>query len=318
MLLAPGQGGWGLDGVWSDDFHHHLRRCLAGDRHSYFADFSGTAEDIARTLRQGWFFTGQFSRHYGRCRGTDPEPISPNQCVIFLQNHDQVGNRVFGDRLHHQISLAAWRAASVLLLVAPETPLLFMGQEWAASTPFLFFTDHTPELGRRIREGRKRELARIPQAREPGLLNRLPDPQAPTTFEASRLNWSELFRPAHRAVLALYRRLLALRARHPAFRTAGRESFTVRPLDGATLLLRRRAGDQDALLAVVRLRGAGLVDLRGVPEAAAGGGRRWRLLFTTEDPEFAPDPAPLRLAAGHRILQFARPGAAVFSASLQE
>lgn len=313
MLLDPSRGGWGLDAVWSDDFHHHLRRCLAGDRHAYFADFSGTVEDIAQTLRQGWFFTGQFSRHYGRLRGTDPEGISPAQCVFYLQNHDQVGNRASGERLHHQISPAAWRAASVLLLVAPETPLLFMGQEWAASTPFLFFTDHTPELGRRIREGRKREMARIPQAREPGFLDRLPDPQAPATFKASCLNWSELSRPAHQAALALYRRLLGLRARHPALRTADRDSLTVRPLDGSTLLVRREASDGAALLAVIRLRGAGLADVRRLPEAAPGSGRRWQLLFTTEDAEFAPDPAPLRVAAGGEILQLARPGAAVFA-----
>jgi maltooligosyltrehalose trehalohydrolase len=318
MLLPPGQGGWGLDGVWSDDFHHHLRRGLAGDRHSYFADFSGTAEDIARTVHQGWFFTGQFSRHYGRRRGTDPERISPNQCVIFLQNHDQVGNRVFGERLHHQISLAAWRAASVLLLVAPETPLLFMGQEWAASTPFLFFTDHRPELGRRIFESRMRELARRRPLRDAGSGERIADPQAQATFEASRLDWSETLLPEHGATLALYRKLLALRATEPVFGSADRDTFAVRPLDGFTLLVRRQAPDGAALLAVVRLRGAGLADLRGVPEAVAGEGRRWRLLFTTEDPEFAPDPAPLRLAAGHRILQFARPGAAVFSASLRE
>ncbi len=313
MLLDPSQGGWGLDAIWSDDFHHQVRRLLAGDRHSYFADFSGTVEDIARTLRQGWFFTGQFSRHYGRPRGTCAEVISPAQCVFYLQNHDQVGNRPFGERLHHQISAAAWRAASVLLLVAPETPLLFMGQEWAASTPFLFFTDHTPELGRRIREGRKRELARVLQGRDSDLLKSVPEPQSPAAFTASRLDWSEISRPAHQATLTLYRRLLALRAREPALRAAGRDSFTVRPLDHSTLLVRREAPDGAALLAVIRLRGAGMADLRRLPEAAPGSGRRWQLLLTTEDVEFAPHPAPLRIAAGGEILHFARPGAAVFT-----
>lgn len=311
MLLDPSQGGWGLDGVWSDDFHHHLRRCLAADRHSYFADFSGSVEDIAQTLRQGWFFTGQFSRHYGRPRGTDPAGICPAQCVFYLQNHDQIGNRAFGERLHHRISPAAWRAASVLLLVAPETPLLFMGQEWAASTPFLFFTDHQPELGRRIRQSRRREMARLPEVRDPGSFERPPDPQAPATFLASRLDWNEILRPAQQAGLALYRKLLGLRAAEPVFRTPERSSFAVRPLGGATLLVRRQAVDGAALIAVIRLRGAGLADLRGLPEAAPGPGRRWRLLCTTEDPEFAPDPAPLRLAAGGMLVQFARPGAAI-------
>ena len=313
MLRPASEGGWGLDGVWSDDFHHQLRRSLVGDRHGYYADFSGTVEDIAQTLRQGWFFTGQFSPHYGTHRGTDPGPVSPQQCVIYLQNHDQVGNRPFGERLHHQIEPAAWRAASVLLLVAPETPLLFMGQEWAASTPFLYFTDHRPELGRRVTEGRKRELARLGRLRQTDSGQPMPDPQARATFEASRLDWTEALRPPHRAALALYRRLLSLRATEPAFRTSDRGSFAVRPLDGSALLVRRQAGEESVLLAVIRLRGAGLVDLRGLPEADAGPGRRWRLLLTTEDEDFAPMPAPLRLAAGGEIVQFARPGAAVFS-----
>jgi len=312
MLQPASEGGWGLDGVWSDDFHHHLRRCLAGDRHGYYRDFSGSLEDIAQTLRQGWFFTGQFSRHYGGPRGTDPAPVSPKQCVIYLENHDRVGNQPSGERLHHLIDPAAWRAASVLLLLAPETPLLFMGQEWAASTPFLYFTDHRPELGRRIAESRKRELTGV-SPRRAASGKPMPDPQARATFEASRLDWNEALRPMHRAALALYRRLLALRAAEPAFRTSDRDSFAVRPLDGSTLLVRRQAASEAGVLAVVRLRGAGLADLRGLAEADAGPGRRWRLLLTTEVPEFAPQPAPLRLAAGGKILQFARPGAAVFA-----
>src|SRR5262249_54373377 len=151
-MLRPPPRGWGLDAVWADDFHHHMRRALAGDREGYYATFSGAMSDLAATMARGWFYCGQRTRR-GRRRGTDPRGLAPRQFVICLQNHDQIGNRAFGERLHHQIEPGAFRAASTLLLCAPETPLLFMGQEWAASTPFLYFTDHRRELGKRITRG---------------------------------------------------------------------------------------------------------------------------------------------------------------------
>lgn len=312
MLLPESAGGWGLDGVWSDDFHHQMRHFLAGDSDGYFSDFDGTLEGIAATVRQGWYFTGQWSAYFGRRRGTDPTPISPSQCVFFLQNHDQVGNRAFGDRLHHRIDLAAWRAATVLLLLAPETPLLFMGQEWAASTPFLYFTDHEPELGRRVREGRRHEFARFRAYADPAARERIPDPQAPETFQASRLSWEETRREPHRSTLALYRRLLALRAHDPLFRVADRGCFAVRPAGDSTLLLRRGMAPGRSLLAVIRLKGSGSCDLRGVPEADPGPGRRWRCVLTTEDADFAADPRPLTIAPDAAVIEFPRPGAAVF------
>jgi maltooligosyltrehalose trehalohydrolase len=312
MVLPESGGGWGLDGVWSDDFHHQMRRCLAGDSDGYFSDFDGTLEAIAATVRQGWYFTGQWSPYFGRRRGTDPTPVSPSRCVFFLQNHDQVGNRAFGDRLHHTIEPAAWRAATVLLLLAPETPLLFMGQEWAASTPFLYFTDHEPELGRRVREGRRREFGRFRAYADPAVRERLPDPQAPETFLASRLVWAEIEREPHRSTLALYRRLLALRAQDPVFRSDDRASFAVRAADDATLVLRRGMTPGRRLLAVIRLKGSGRCELGGAAEADPGPGRRWRCLLTTEDAEFTPEARPLMIAAGLGAIEFQRPGAAVF------
>jgi maltooligosyltrehalose trehalohydrolase len=312
LLLPESAGGWGLDAVWSDDFHHHMRRCLAGDADGYFADFNGGLEDIAATVRQGWFFTGQYSPYFGRRRGSDPAPISPAQCVFFLQNHDQVGNRAFGDRLHHTIDPASWRAASVLLLLAPETPLLFMGQEWAASTPFLYFTDHKPELGRRVTEGRRREFGRFQAYADPAVRRRIPDPQSAAAFESSRLLWQETEREPHRLSLALYRRLLALRAREPVFRSAERTSFAVRTAGDSTLLLRRGGASDRAVLAVVRLKGAGSCDFSGMAEADAGPGFRWRCLLTTEDAEFTDEPRPLTVASEALVIHFPRPGAAVF------
>ena len=128
IVRSPQEGGWGLDAVWADDLHHHVRRRAAGDNDGYYEDFSGSIADLAETIRHGWFYRGQVSVHRGTPRGTDPAGVPLERMVVCLQNHDQVGNRPFGRRLHHQIEPALFRALSALLLFLPETPLLFMGQ----------------------------------------------------------------------------------------------------------------------------------------------------------------------------------------------
>lgn len=207
-LLQPrDEDGYGLDAVWSDDFHHQCRVLTAGDEEGYYRDYQDTTtSDIATTLRDGWFFRGEYSEHLGEPRGTDPNPVERSQCVFFIQNHDQVGNRATGTRLTDDVSLPVYRALSVLLCVAEELPLLFMGQEWAASTPFQFFTDHNEELGPKVTEGRREEFEAFSDFDD-----EVPDPQDPKTYERSVLAWDELRRPPHDAILALYRDLLALR-----------------------------------------------------------------------------------------------------------
>ncbi len=302
MVRSEPEGGWGLDAVWADDFHHQIRRRLAGDRDGYYADYSGSAADLATTLARGWFFTGQWSAFAGTPRGTDPAGIDPARFVFCLQNHDQVGNRAAGERLHHQVDLAAYRAASALLLLAPETPLLFMGQEWAARSPFLFFTDHRGALGRAVTDGRRREFARFASFASPEAAARIPDPQAPATFASSRLDWDERAASPHAETLRFYRALLALRRTHPALARGG--SFAVDAVDADTILLRRAAADGAVVLAVVRLAGSGEVAV-----AAAAG---FTLRLHSEDERFAPDPAPPRIRAGTPTrIRFARPGAVV-------
>lgn len=197
----------GLDAVWADDFHHHIRRALAGDRAGYFSDFDGSPANIARTLQNGWFYEGQYSQYHGHARGTPTDDLERNRFVICIQNHDQIGNRAHGERLNHQVSAESYRAASALLLLAPETPLLFMGQEWGASSPFQYFTDHHEQLGRLVTEGRRREFADFLEFAHIGV----PDPQAASTFFRSQLKWAERDQPAHAAMLHWYMRLLALR-----------------------------------------------------------------------------------------------------------
>jgi maltooligosyltrehalose trehalohydrolase len=316
MVKPESEEGWGLDGVWSDDFHHEMRRFLAGDRDGYFEDFGGTAEEIAATARHGWFYSGQYAPFFGQERGSDPGGIPPQRFVFFLQNHDQVGNRALGERLNHQIDAAAYRAATALLLLLPETPLLFMGQEWAASAPFQFFTDHHAELGKRVTEGRRDEFRRFAAFADPETRRRIPDPQEPQTFERSRLDWEEREAEPHASTIRYYRSLLALR-RSEAALNAG-TGLDIWELDADTLLLRRREATGGDLLAVIRLRGAGTVDLRGIPYAHIGLARRWRLLLTSEEAEFAPDAKPPRVDESGPAVEFARPGAALFRLELSE
>jgi maltooligosyltrehalose trehalohydrolase len=291
-------GGFRLAGVWSDDFHHQVRRLLAGDSEGYYANFSGTTADLAETIRQGWFFVGQWASHTGRPRGTNPSGIPLHRFVACLQNHDQVGNRAHGDRLHHVIGLAEYRAASALLLFVPETPLLFMGQEWAASTPFLYFTDHHEELGRAVTEGRRAEFAAFSAFAHRAERDRIPDPQEERTFERSRLAWAESDVMPHAGVLRLYREFLRSRRSLPA--SAGDQAdlgtgLRAEALDENTLGVRRPGRDHEALLLVVRLRGSGTTRVTGRLVAGAA----WQTMLTTEDASFAADGRVPNVKAGH-------------------
>ncbi|MBA2276606.1 MAG: malto-oligosyltrehalose trehalohydrolase, partial [Chloroflexia bacterium] len=203
-------GGEGLDGVWADDFHHEVRVLLTGARENYYADYEGTTTAISRTIDEGFGYQGQVAPTTSEPRGT-PITDEPASAFVFcIQNHDQVGNRPFGDRLHHEINAERYAVASALLLFAPEPPLLFMGQEFAASTPFFFFTDHPAALGNLVAEGRRAEFAGFRAFHDDELRQTIPDPQAPATFFASKLRLDERFTNA--GIYLLYRTMLALRA----------------------------------------------------------------------------------------------------------
>ncbi len=184
--VRPGdRGGEGLDGVWADDFHHEVRVLLTNAHESYYALYDGTTEDIAHAITNG------FGREEPEAAAQPDRSDATSAFVFCIQNHDQVGNRPFGDRLNHEISPDRYRVASALLLFAPETPLLFMGQEFAASTPFLFFTDHPEELGKLVTEGRRREFAGFKAFDDERMRETIPDPQAESTFLASKLDLTE-------------------------------------------------------------------------------------------------------------------------------
>jgi maltooligosyltrehalose trehalohydrolase len=298
--------------MWADDFHHHVRRLLAGDREGYYAPYSGTAADIALTVDRGWWFreTQDGDREWGHA-AQQHDDGNRSQFVFCLQNHDQVGNRAFGHRLHHDIDPAAFRAATVLLLLAPETPLLFMGQEWAASTPFLYFTDLPEPLGSQVTRGRREEFSAFTAFADPALRASIPDPQAIGTFEASRLNWEERTKEPHASVLRLHEAVLALRRTY-----ALRESdaaFAIAALD-ADVLAMRRATPSSSIVVVVRLRGVGTI---GIPEEMLSSSARYQTLMSTEEPSYTDAPSPISIDVRDRTVavSFSRPGAIVFEST---
>ncbi len=314
MVRSEAENGWGLDAVWADDFHHQVRRSLAGDSEGYYRDYTGSVADLATTVRQGWFYCGQPSQHLGAPRGTDPAQLAPRQFVVCVQNHDQVGNRAFGERLHHQIDLAAYRAATVLLLCAPETPLLFMGQEWAATTPFLFFTDHKPDLGKLVTAGRRREFMDFSAFSDAGVRQRIPDPQDPTTFLRSRLNWAECMHEPHASTLRLYQQLLELRRTEPLLRATTWDGFRAGALGERGLVLLRTSAEADAFLVAILLHGSGSINLGAASVWRAELAQlRWETVLCTEDQPFAPDPMPpaVDLTGAAPVIRFARAGAAI-------
>lgn len=282
-LLRPrDQDGFGFDAVWADDLHHQIRRAVAGDRHGYFARYAGTTNAIAETLRRGWW------RGEDVETGADDErrpPISPSRFVHCIQNHDQVGNRAMGERLNHEIDLSVYRAISTLLLLSPYTPLIWMGQEWAASSPFQYFTDHPAELGALVSAGRLEEFGQFPAFSDPYARVFVPDPQAESTFLRSKLLWTERDEQPFAGVLDLYTTLLQLRRAHPALRIRARKSFTVESLGEGALALRREAGN-DTILTVVNLRGEISCRLNGPTVLSPPAVDFWKPLLTSEQPRF--------------------------------
>jgi maltooligosyltrehalose trehalohydrolase len=200
---------------WNDDFHHALHVLLTGERDGYYVDYADRPiEQLGRLLTQGFAYQGERSVASGELRGERSDDLSPAAFIGFLQNHDQVGNRAFGERLHTLTSPEALRAGLAILLLSPQIPMLFMGEEYSASQPFLYFCDYQGELARAIAEGRRSEFASFAAFEGESARARIPDPNAQSTCQRSTLDWRERDRSPHSDVLAYVRELLALRARH--------------------------------------------------------------------------------------------------------
>jgi maltooligosyltrehalose trehalohydrolase len=233
-----------FDAQWNDDGHNTLHPLLTGEAEGYYADFAeDAAAKLATVLAQGFLFQGQDSGHRGAPRGEASAHLPPTAFVLFLQNHDQVGNRALGERLNALAHPDALAAATALLLLCPQIPMLFMGEEWGASAPFLFFTDHNAELAPLVREGRRREFAHFAAFRGEAARARIPDPNDPATFAASMPDVAEAQRAPHREILALHKHLLGLRHARIIPHLPGADALGAEAVGTAAVLAHWRLGD---------------------------------------------------------------------------
>lgn len=243
-VLPTAAGGMGLDASWADEWHHALHAVLTGETDGYYEDF-GTFDHLVRGLQQAWVYAGDWSQHRQRVHGRSPHGLPGHAFVVSVQNHDQIGNRATGDRVGHGTSEGRLRIAAALLLTSPFVPMLFQGEEWSASSPFRYFTDHQDvELGRAVTEGRTHEFAHF--GWDPA---DVPDPQDPATFESSVLRWDEVGEAGHAELLQWHRDLITLRRRHPSL-TDGRWTEQAIDHDADVGWIRIRRGD---VLVVVNL-----------------------------------------------------------------
>jgi maltooligosyltrehalose trehalohydrolase len=291
-LVRPAPaGGFGMDALWNDDFHHSATVALTGRGEAYYSDYLGTAQELLSAVKWGYLFQGQRNRWQGKRRGASALDIAPAAFVNYIQNHDQVANSAFGRRVHELASPVRHRAITALMLLAPGTPMLFQGQEFAASAPFLFFADHAPALAALVRKGRTEFVSQFPSVASKEVAARLPDPGAEDTFMRCKLDFSE--RERHAPAYALHRDLIRLRREEAAFRAQ-----RPRGMDGAVLaeeafVLRffGEAGELDRLVLVNLGR-----DLHRFPSPepllAPPDGCRWRVQWSSEDPRYGGEGTP--------------------------
>jgi maltooligosyltrehalose trehalohydrolase len=306
LVRRPEAGGYGLDALWSDDFHHTVTVALTGRQEAYYSDYRGSAQELVSAVKWGYLYQGQhYAWQRGR-RGTPALDLSPVQFVHYLENHDQVANSARGLRRHQQTSPGRHRALTALLLLGPATPLLFQGQEFSASSPFLFFADHRPDLAAAVRKGRGEFLAQFPSLASPEVQASLPDPADPATFEQCRLDFGE--RERHAEAYTLHRDLLRLRREDPVFRSQRRGGVDGAVLGPEAFVLRFFGDGGDDRLLLVNL--APDLDRRAAPEplVAPPAGKVWGLRWSSEDPRYGGDDArPIDEAERWRL-----PGHAAF------
>jgi maltooligosyltrehalose trehalohydrolase len=288
------RGGYGLDGLWNDDFHHSAMVALTGRSEAYYSDHRGAPQEFISAAKYGYLFQGQRYAWQEHRRGTPAFDLAPWQFVNFVQNHDQVANSGRGLRCHALSSPGRFRAMTALLLLAPGTPMLFQGQEFAAAAPFFYFADHEPEVAALVKRGRGEFLAQFRRLDRPGLADEVPDPADPATFERSKLDHRERDRGRHAEVFRLHKDLLALRRADPAFARQER-----RAVDGAVLgphafLLRFFAESDphgDRLLLVNF--GPDLhLDAAPEPLLAPPEGCGWNTLWSSEDRAYGGEGTP--------------------------
>ena len=244
-IIRPRElGGYGLDAQWSDDFHHSLHTLLTGERDGYYADF-GQLTHLAQAFTDGYVYAGQYSAYRRRRHGNSSQDLPARQFVVCAQNHDQIGNRRLGERLTALADFESLKLAAGVVLLSPNLPLLFMGEEYGESAPFLYFTSHSDsDLIEAVRNGRREEFARF------HWLGEMPDPQDETTFARSRIRWELRDQGRHNILREFYHKLLALRRQISALAHSDKSAMTVTSLEGENLLAMHRWSDSSRAFAV--------------------------------------------------------------------
>jgi maltooligosyltrehalose trehalohydrolase len=282
------EGGDGVDAVWNDDFHHSARVAATGRREGYYSDFRGAPQELVSALKRGYLYQGQRYAFQRRRRGGPTDGLEPEQFVLYLENHDQVANSGRGRRLHQLTSPGRFRALTALFLLAPGTPMLFQGQEFCASAPFLYFADHAGDLAAAVQAGRARSLEIFASLAVPEGQAMLHAPNDPVAHNRCVLDWSE--RGQNGWAVELHRDLLSLRRAEAAVRDARAGSIDGAVL-GAAALCVRFFGAEDRLLIVnlgAELRLGSLAEPLLAPPAA----RRWRTLWSSDDPRYGGEGTP--------------------------
>ena len=264
--------GYGMDAQWIDEFHHALRVAAGGKKNGYYSDFDGIPS-LAEAFKNAYVYHGQYSQHRKKYFGTDTAGNPGEQFVVFSQNHDQVGNRMLGERSSQLFSAAMQRLMAAAVMVSPYLPMLFMGEEWSASTPFQYFVSHSDEhLIQAVREGRKAEFKDFHGDGE------APDPQSEETFLTSRLDWDELAKEPHRHMLNYYRALITLRKKLPALKYPERGNLAVNIDEQMNLLTLRRTCEEQDLICLMNF--SQVSQTPSVEEDF----REWQQVFNSADP----------------------------------
>lgn len=244
LIRTRKRGGLGLDAQWNDDFHHAIHTLLTGERSGYYQDF-GELHHLAKAFKEGFIYSGQYSTYRKRRHGNSSREIPAHQFVVFAQNHDQVGNRLLGERLSELVSFEGLKLAAGIVLLSPFIPLLFMGEEYGESAPFHYFISHSdPELVEAIRRGRQEEFRAFEWEGEP------PDPQDEATFQEAKLNHDLRRQGHHRTLLEFYRELIRLRKESPSLSLLSKEHMEVTDYEEEKVLLLRRWGEGEEVAAV--------------------------------------------------------------------
>ncbi len=303
-LFRPAErGGLGFDLLWSEDFHHTVMVAATGSREAYYGDYLGTPQELVSVLKRGWLYQGQWNLRQGKRRGSAALDIAPAAFIVYIQNHDQVANSARGDRFHRLTSPGRHRALTALQLLGPSTPLIFQGQEYSASTPFLYFGDYKPELAEAINRGRQKSVLQFPSLATEAMQALLPYPAAPETFARSKLDPNERGRSPHAEALALHRDLLRLRRDDPVFRLQHPGMIDGAVLGSEALVLRWFGPGGDDRLLLVNLGTELRLEVAPEPLLAPPAGKCWQVVWSSEDPRYGGGgtPPPEREAYNWRL-----------------